>query len=214
MLASSNTLLGKAKRRKMSDKMSRPDFLKECMSDVGQMPLDEFNVTYCVRCANRECARSGAGQLSFDRRVQNWQKDMFTSVPRAQDNDPRYSSIRSKHFRSANSSTIATVNLQGRDPVVTTVESPAPPSPVAERDPNTNPTATTPVNESLVPSESPAQEAPPAPPPTPRPRPQMHNTPFVQGTVSPGHQQAASVNEEKAVEMDAGGTFTFGGGDE
>lgn len=212
MLVSTDTLPGKAKRRNMSNKSSRADFLKECMSEAGQMPLDDFNLAYCVRCANRECARSGAGQMSFDRRVQNWQKDMFSNVPRAQENDPRYSSIRSKHFRSANSSTIATVNLQGRTAAVMEHVEPRAAIP-SDLNPNTNTTATTPVNEPLVPKESPTQVTPTPTQASPSPKPQTYNTPFVQGAMLPGHEEDKS-GDESTVEMDAGGTFTFGGSDE
>lgn len=213
MLASLGTLPGKAKRRNMSNQNTKLDFLKECMSDAGQMPLDEFNVTYCVRCANRECARSGSGQMSFDRRVQNWQKDMFINVPRAQENDPRYTMIRSKHFRSANSSTNAIVSLQGRNDAVTKVEEQVNPAPAVSAAPNTNPTATTPMNGPLVPQESPIQVNPTPSQASPSPKPQTYNTPFVQGVMLPGHEQKSEEKDE-TVEMDAGGTFTFGGGDE
>src|SRR5688572_27792432 len=77
---------------------NRTDFLKECMSDVGPMPLDQFNRTFCAQCANRDCSRNGAQNLAFDHRVNNWKTILFDAVPRAQDTDVQYDPIRLKRF--------------------------------------------------------------------------------------------------------------------
>src|SRR5690348_6277675 len=81
---------------------NRADFLKECMSDpalvTSPVPIDEFQRNYCIVCANRECARSSANNLAFDRRVANWESTLFTNAPRAKDDDPNFVRIRSKNF--------------------------------------------------------------------------------------------------------------------
>jgi hypothetical protein len=78
--------------------MSKDDFLKECMSDVGLPPVDQFNATYCIVCANRECSRSSLNNSTFDKRMRNWQSTLFTNVPRAIEEDKRFDNIRSKKF--------------------------------------------------------------------------------------------------------------------
>lgn len=74
------------------------DFLKDCMNDVGNPPIDEMHRNWCVGCANRGCERSGMNQSAFDKRVKNWKELLFTNVPRASADDPAYDNIRSKAF--------------------------------------------------------------------------------------------------------------------
>lgn len=83
------------------------DFLKECMSDPAlvkpgaSVPIDDFNKSYCIVCANRECTRSISNNMAFDKRVQNWQNDLFINPPRASDDDPKFVNIRNKNFAPA-----------------------------------------------------------------------------------------------------------------
>ena len=74
------------------------DYLKECMNDVGNPPLDTMHRNFCLVCANRQCDRSGMNQSAFDNRVKNWKSILFDNVPRAAPDDERYSNIRSKGF--------------------------------------------------------------------------------------------------------------------
>lgn len=75
----------------------KKDFLKECISDVGNSPLDEFNTYFCVRCQNIECMRAGGNGSSFNKRVSNWEDIFFKNVPR-DTNDERFDSIKAKKF--------------------------------------------------------------------------------------------------------------------
>lgn len=82
---------------------SKIDFLKDCISDVsgklGRMvPIDDFNRAFCIVCVNNECARSKSSNLKFEHRVNNWQKNYFDEVPRADGQDPKFESIRIKRF--------------------------------------------------------------------------------------------------------------------
>ena len=76
----------------------KPDYLKECMSEVGNIPLDQFNQAYCLRCGNQECIRSKINN-SFESRVKTWEERLFKNPPRAKDDDPRFNNIRSKQFK-------------------------------------------------------------------------------------------------------------------
>ncbi len=48
------------------------DYLKDCMNDVGNPPIDAMHRNFCLVCANRGCERSGMSQSAFDSRVKNW----------------------------------------------------------------------------------------------------------------------------------------------
>lgn len=76
----------------------KPDFLKECMSDVGIVPINDFNKNYCMRCVNSQCSRSATNNHLFVKRVTNWEENLFKGVKRADENDPKYAQIRSQKF--------------------------------------------------------------------------------------------------------------------
>ena len=76
---------------------SKLDFLKECMSGFNSIPIDQFNLTWCVICVNKECGRAKAGQL-FNTRAETWKEKLFTEVKRADEKDPNYNHIFSKPF--------------------------------------------------------------------------------------------------------------------
>ncbi len=74
------------------------DYLRDCMNDVGNPPIDAMNRNFCLVCANRGCERAGMNQSAFDKRVKNWRETLFTNVPRAAPDDPAYDNIRSRAF--------------------------------------------------------------------------------------------------------------------
>jgi hypothetical protein len=179
----------------------KPDYLRECMSDVPRAPIDEFNARYCVICANRDCLRAGAlNRLSFDKRVQSWRKDLFDEVPRAAEDDPRFAGHRSKRFIVLQSADAPSVTGSWSRPA----EAVAPAQPQPAEAPvaiHATPDAPAPVDEpTAVPAADPVRAAPRQP----------GNTPFVQGAFI-GRPPA---KEPDAGEIGNGGTFTFGGSDE
>lgn len=189
------------------------DFLRECMSDPalvqGQVPIDEFNKAYCVRCVQKECARAGLNGSLLARRAATWRTNLFESPPRAAENDPKYQAIRAKKFLQTSNEVVELRNngvnyeVQTREmPEALRKNTPEPPA----LDPQPAPPRF--VAPPEPPPEPPAAlervEPPPDPPAAPSPRldapPQ--NTPFDQGTVLPGG------SSEKTVEV--GGSYVFG----
>ena len=61
----------------------KQDFLRECMEEVRNVPIDQFSQAFCVVCANSDCSRSRANSTLFNIRIMNWEKDLFTNIPRA-----------------------------------------------------------------------------------------------------------------------------------
>lgn len=174
--------------------MPRDDYLKECMSDVGNVPLDVFNQMFCRVCANRGCARSGLNNSAFDIRVKNWEKTLFIDVPRASESDTRYDPIRAKKF----------IPLQSRAYEIRSVEE-VPSVSMSTSNPNIpEPPIKSP--DTIVSSENPAvPKIIPGVPSPPRIQ-EMENTPFNQGIVLPGGSDPIQA---------PGSTFTFGdGGDD
>lgn len=180
----------------------KPDYLKDCMSDVPGVPIDDFNRSWCVVCTNSGCSRSSANGLAFTRRAENWKEDLFLNVRRAPEDDPKYASIRAKAFIVPTPS--YEVSSQTSSPTpgpkwftpVTVEEEDLPP----DTDPAPEPSAQT--SDLQVPAEPPPQ-APRAPQPLPVIG--SSNTPFSQGTVLTG---ALPVKTE--VVMQPGQTYTFG----
>lgn len=76
--------------------MDRKDYLGEC--NEFRLPLAEFHETFCQRCSQPECTRSLYGTSLFDRRVNTWHERLFSTVPRMDSSDPRYSAIATKKF--------------------------------------------------------------------------------------------------------------------
>jgi len=169
------------------------------LTKAGPMPFDMFNRSYCAVCGNRECSRSALNGMAFDARVLNWKKDMFDSVPRADDADTGYDRIREKRFLQVQGpapqvSTQAWipemrhgVQIQEPEPAVEPAHSEEPPAVLA----------------------SPRPEAEPKPVQRQAPDYALENTPFAQGTVLPGGPPSPA-GEGKDVVMSPGGSFTFG----
>lgn len=173
----------------------RSDFLKECMSDVGQAPLDEFNRAFCVRCQNPECVRSGGNHSLFNKRVSGWREAMFDRVPRAADDDPRYAQIRAKRFLPIGEPRPHATVSTAKPPVISAEKMPAPRAPEPVPDPSV------PEVGASVTVEEPQPQPQPQPVVRPaiRPATDVQNTPFIQGTVLKGGDPV-----EKP-----GSTFTF-----
>lgn len=180
---------------------NKDDFLRECMTDPAlnpdnRTPIDEFNRKYCVVCCNRDCSRSAAGGLAFDRRALNWKKDLFDEVPRAEEGDSSYDSIRRKVFRPAQESLS-----------ISTAQAPVVPVPTADARARFLPH----VIEEAAPAPAPRQPAQSAH----IPPPEYENTPFTQGMILPGGPPAAPPpTGGSEVVVQPGGTFVFGGDDE
>lgn len=196
---------------------NRVDYLKECMTDpalnrFGTVPIDVFSKAYCVVCANRECSRSALASMSFDIRVANWRKNMFDSVPRADDSDPRFDAFRKKRFIQVQRDVLEVQSPPQFESVVHNppqssvdklgVTDTPMPVPVPASTPESTPTSTP------VPAQAPTPVPAQAPVPTPMP---VENTPFVQGTVLPGGPSQKPVQDTI---LEPGGTFVFGGSDE
>ena len=79
--------------------MAKADYLKDCMTDIGTIPIDQFNLIYCRKCGNSDCARSVLSTSAFENRVANWKDVLFDKVPRVNDNDERYDNVRIKWFK-------------------------------------------------------------------------------------------------------------------
>jgi len=75
--------------------MSKLDYLGECNDQ--NLPLEDFRVTFCVRCFQQECTRSQFGLSRFEARVATWRDRLF-AAPQLPKNDPRYTGIISKKF--------------------------------------------------------------------------------------------------------------------
>lgn len=173
----------------------KPDYLKECMSEVGNVPLDQFNQIYCLRCGNQECARSKVSN-SFESRVKTWEDRLFRNPPRAADDDPRFDNIRAKNFRPIGQQSLEIHDTQ-QIPITPLKEenpkpAPEPPPPLPK------PEAVAP-KPAVQPKPAPAPPAP-ASPPTP---PNIGNTAFNQGAMIGGSPPTEKV-------LEPGGTFTFG----
>lgn len=171
------------------------------MSDVGNVPLDQFQTAFCRVCGNRACSRSSLNNSIFDRRVRNWEKILFTEVPRASDDDPRYSNIRAKLFSP----------VGGHPYEVREAREPAYVAPPAGNVPNVQPV---PASRPVPPqAPRPAPVAVPEPegkaargaeePPRPaaKPVPDVANTPFTQGSMVSG--------KDKDVVLEPGGTYVL-----
>lgn len=77
----------------MSD---RQDLFGQC-NDVGATEA-AFQIEWCSRCLNPECARSQFGSSRFEQRISNWEKKLFLEVPKLPVNDPRFPSLTRQGF--------------------------------------------------------------------------------------------------------------------
>jgi len=174
----------------------KEDYLKECLSEVSAkakkaIPMDDFQREFCVYCMNRECARSGASSMLFDRRAANWYKDLFVDVQRAPPGDETAAAIVGKWAPS---------NFKVPLPVQQEVV-PAPP--VVSAPPAVPmPQEAVPMPQEAVPMPSEPEHVAPAP--TRKVLPGAANTPFD----NPMFIGPAPSDEQV---LDPGGTFTFGG---
>jgi len=169
----------------------KSDFLKECMSEVGNIPLDQFNLVFCRRCGNQECSRSRLNN-SFQTRVQTWEDRLFKNPPRASEDDPRFSNIRSKKFLPIGKNSYE-IHTTQNIPVIPLKEEPKA-SPI--QPPSPSPTPIQPPSPTPTPIQPPP--APIAPPPI---NPNIGNTEFNQGTM---------IGDQTETILEPGGTFTFG----
>jgi len=172
------------------------DYLKECMSDVSGklgkvVPINEFNQAFCVLCVNKECSRSQSNNLSIVRRSLNWHKNLFTNIPRANENDPQYDGIRSKKFISINSPTNTSTLNTPKKPSQNLIEQKL----NIEFKSETKPQETKP--QETKPQETKPQETKPQPQIRPL---DLGNTPFTQGVVLP---------KKKEVFLKPGQSYTF-----
>lgn len=186
----------------------KPDYLRECMSDVPGVPIDDFNRNWCVVCTNSGCSRSSANGLAFTRRAENWKEDLFLNVKRASDDDPKYASIRSKTFGTP----VPSYDITAPAPA----PAPAPKwfAPVAveeergeeeEAPPDTEPSPETAGAQGPEPVAPMTPAVQPVPAVQPAPATGSPNTPFSQGTVLTG-----SPSQRTDVVMQPGQTYTFG----
>lgn len=189
------------KREHGNDMREKVDFLKECMNDpaltkAGPMPIDIFNSSYCIICANRECSRSGLSSSSFDIRAMNWKKDLFDSVPRADELDPNYNRIREKRFLTVQRDVLeisSQTSIPAEKFAVSIQETPM------EKPSNTIVDSTVSTPQILsTPQTPPAHVLEP------------ENTPFVQGTILPGGVPSPSKEKSTDTILEPGGTYVFG----
>ena len=72
------------------------DYLREC--NDHQVPIEDFQGAFCIRCFQPECSRSQYGKSKFDTRVSTWAERLFLNVPRLDPHDPRYGAIAEQKF--------------------------------------------------------------------------------------------------------------------
>jgi hypothetical protein len=178
--------------------MDKADFLRECMSEFKNAPIDTFNLAFCRVCANRDCVRSAANTMSFDKRVHSWQDTLFFKVPRANEEDHKFDYIRGKNFTPITPTDMP--DTSGRPyEVKTFAEVPIPeiksekPSPAAP--------ITYPVAPEIREAQEPPSQSQESPKTSEEPKqvPVVTNTPFSQGTIL----------ESEDVVVEPGATITF-----
>lgn len=206
--------------------MDKPDFLQECMSSFGNVPMDEFNKVWCVNCQNSKCVRNGAQNMLFNKRIENWRDKLFINPNRADERDDRYDNLRNTKFLPTNPQTNYEVKSFGL-PIVNDIgkveEKPKNKTPpnvpqrfmveevtedsrvIPEPEVVTKPPII--VNIPPEPANEPVQEV------SKEAREQaffdIQNTQFVQGTVLPGGPEEKPRKTEEATEK-PGSTFVFG----
>ena len=184
----------------------KEDYLKECLSEVSAkakkaIPMDDFQREFCVYCMNRECARSGASSMLFDRRAANWYKDLFVDVQRAPPGDETAAAIVGK-WAPANFKVLLPVQ-QEAVPVPSAVPIvSAPPAVPMPQEAVPMPQEAVPMPQEAVPMPSEPEHV--TPPPARKVLPGAANTPFD----NPMFIGPAPSDEQV---LDPGGTFTFGG---
>jgi len=74
----------------------RKDWLDLC--NDKRVPFNDFISFFCDRCSQKECTRSQWGKSAFEKRAQNWEKQLFEEVPRMDPSDPRFAEMSAKKF--------------------------------------------------------------------------------------------------------------------
>jgi hypothetical protein len=82
-------------RRKL-EVVPRSDQMGICNDQ--QVPVADFQLMFCDRCRQVECTRSRVGDSKFERRVANWERDLFGAPPRMDPQDPRFQLFSAKKF--------------------------------------------------------------------------------------------------------------------
>lgn len=167
--------------------MSKDDFLRECMRDVGTTAIDEFQRNVCVRCINRSCGRSSANNMLFNLRAQNWKRDLFDNVPRVK-GDGSYS-ITGSHSK------FISVNEPDCSIVATSSEEPLNETRVDDNNEGTKESFTNDLTETLPKT--------PAPGVVPVSNPGVYNTPSQSRYIQPPEPSMPSR------EVQEGNTITF-----
>jgi hypothetical protein len=111
--------------------MTKLDFLGECNDQ--KLPLEDFRLTFCVRCFQKDCTRSQFGLSRFEARISSWEDRLFKS-PQLPRQDPRYAAIVAKKFLalpvgstpSIRQEWIDPQTLDTPDPQVQSIPSPSP----------------------------------------------------------------------------------------
>lgn len=109
---------------------------KDHLSDCNQhnVPVQDFEQAFCIRCSQPECSRSQYGGSKFDRRVNTWEDRLFKDVPKLSKDDPRYLPIVGADFKTIDPArrTVAFSSpswFDPRDIPSTKEEAPPPPPP-------------------------------------------------------------------------------------
>lgn len=89
----------------------RKDYLSEC--NDHNVPVRDFQASFCARCFQPECSRSLHGKMKFDQRVATWEDRLFDQVPRMKENDPRYLPIAGAEFRTLGVPSVTSVAITG-----------------------------------------------------------------------------------------------------
>lgn len=181
------------------------------MSNSVNVPIDQFQLAWCRVCAERGCSRSPMNNAVFDRRVQNWESNLFINVNRASDDDASFAHIRSKRFLPI---TVGDVRVQN---FVTT--------PVAEVLEHKEKVELREVTKPEV-KDEPHDQITEEPEPEPEPikvgeqvidiQHGIDNTPFNQGmTIGPENLRTKIQHQDDGdVFLEPGQTFTFGSDNE
>lgn len=190
----------------------KQDYLRECLSEISSklkrvVPMDGFQREFCTYCQNKECGRSGASNMSFDRRANNWYSDLFLNVPRANENDEiskKLSAIWTPPNFKPEPQVVMSDSMSENFPDVHTnssddsIQEPSDEPLKNETKNSDDEQKTTAIQESGS-----IQEMPDVPVKVPVKR-NFTNTPFD----SPSY--VGSQNQSKEVTISPGGTFTFG----
>jgi hypothetical protein len=62
------------------------------------IPVPDFQATFCIRCLQKECSRSQYGKTQFETRVTTWEERLFKAPLRMDPKDDRYPIISGQKF--------------------------------------------------------------------------------------------------------------------